>query len=218
MIGIFNANTDGLKGKFTISYLIKIFTWYEFKRLIGRYEKLRGCTFRDTPTHTLFGDIRCDGDKRLIFESHITQQLNYYYPSRWEFEFVFRNKAVQDAEIFHKVAQATITQIYAVLQLIYFIRRWLWCVPFRWLLPLWAEVFHGGKDVRNWGNWFVRNDICTEQAAKYAREHASKYSLGTVRTYLTRTNINNFTPTGILEMMLEAEIWGETIERYNKRV
>lgn len=212
MIGIFTANTDGLKAKFTLSFLIKPFTWYEFKQLIVKYDKLKDCTFKDTPTHTLFGDVKCDGEKRLIFESNLTQQLNYYYPSRWEFEFIHRHKVVYDPLLFHKVAQATITQTYAFLQLLYFVRMWFWNVPFKWLLPLWKK-FHGGKPTSLWGNWFVANDICTEQCAKYAREHASKYGLGMIRTYLFNRNINNFSPTNILEMMLEGERWGETIIR-----
>lgn len=213
MIGIFVANTDGFKRKFTLSFLIKLFTWYEFKQLVTKCDKLKGCTFKDTPTHTLFGDIKCDGEKRLIFESSLTQQLNYYYPSRWEFEFVSKHKRIYDPELFHKVAGATITQTYAILQLLYFVRRWFWCVPFKWLYPFWSWLFHGGKNIKLWGNWFVSNDICTEQCAKFARENASKYSLATIRTNLMKTNINNYSPTGILEMMLEAEVWGETIER-----
>lgn len=212
MIGIFVANTDGFKAKFTLSFLIKLFTWYEFKELIAKYDKLKGCTFRDTPTHTLFGDIKCDGDRRLIFESNLTQQLNYYYPSKWEFEFIHRHKVIYDPLLFHKIAQQTITQTYAVLQLIYFVRRWFWSVPFKWLLPLWSK-FHGNKPIKLWGNWFVSNDICTEQCAKFAREHASKYGLGKIRMNLLKTNINNYSPTGILEMMLEAELWGEVIQR-----
>ena len=181
--------------------------------MVAKCDQLKGCTFKDTPTHTLFGDIKCDGDRRLIFESNLTQQLNYYYPSRWEFEFIFRHKRVYDPLLFHKVSQATITQTYAVLQLIYFIRMWFWNVPFKWLLPLWSKVFHGGKPTSLWGNWFVKNDICTEQCAKYAREHASKYGLGIIRNYLFNRNINNFSPTNILEMMLEGEAMGETIRR-----
>jgi hypothetical protein len=214
MIGIFTANTDGIKGKFTLSFLIKLFTWYEFKGLIKNYpEKLGGCTFRDTPTHTLFGDIKCDGERRLIFESHLTQQLNYYYPCRWEFDFIFRHKVVYDPLLFHKVAQKTITQTYAILQLLYFVRRWFWCMPFKWLLPLWSKLFHGGKPITLWGNWFISNDICTEQCAKYATEMASKYALGKVKSILSKTNINNFSPSGILELWLESELWGETIRR-----
>lgn len=213
MIGIFTANTDGFKKKFTLSFLIKLFTWYEFKELVTNYDKLKGCTFKDTPTHTLFGDIRMDGEKRIIFESNLTQQLNYYYPCRWEFEFVFRHKRVYDPDLFHKVSGQTITQTYAFFQLLYFIRKWIWCVPFKRLLPLWSKIFHGGKDIALWGNWFVKNDICTEQCAKFAYEHTRKYAMGIVRTHLTKRNINNFSPSSILDMMLAAEKWGETIER-----
>ena len=221
MIGIFVANTSLKDGNwkriFTFSWYvsmsIKIFTWYEFKELIKKYPKLKDCTFKDTPTHTLFGDINCDGEERLIFESSVRQQLNYYYECRWEFEFLKNHRRIYDPVLFHKVSRKTIGQWYAVLQLIYFIRRWFWCVPFKWLLPTWAKLFHGGKNIKLWGNWFTFFDICTEQTAKFIREKADKYMLLITRKFLCLTNINNFSPTGILEIGLGTESVGESIER-----
>ena len=219
MIGIFVADTS-LRSKnwkriFTfnwyISILIKLFTWYKFKKLIKKYpDKLAGNKFKDTPTHVYVGRFLF-GKEYLIAESSLTQQLNYYYPARWEFEFVKNHKVIYDIDLFNEL-KPLIGNFYAVLQLIYFIRRWFWEVPFKWLYPL-GKKLHGNKEIGNWGNWFVWLWICAEIGAIWADKYHRKYFFPVISKHLRKTNTNNFCPTLILDMALEAEQAGEMITR-----
>ena len=80
----------------------------------------------------------------------------------WIFEFIdVPQKIINEA--MEEIKTEAINKAYAYLQLLYFPRRWFWeRAPFR-LYKFWSTKFHGGKDIRRWGNWFPQNWICSEE-------------------------------------------------------
>ena len=205
MIGIFTANTDGFKAKFTLSFAIKFFQYWYLKEFKKNHIGFNWMKMSDIPTHSLVGyDVGSTGEK-IIFESSKTQQLYPYYKSEYEFKF-----DVVDKELFWELVKKSIGNWYAFFQLYYFIKMAFWMTLFpRWFVNVWADVFHGGKHIFRWGNAFVSFQICTEQAYNLMQMYANKYNLGATHKELGTVNANNVMPLKLLDMCLNLRREGE---------
>lgn len=202
MIGIFVANTNGFKKKFTLSFAIKLVSYWYLKEFKQRNPEFNWMGINDISTHTLIGYDTGKTGEKIIFESSKTQQLRHYYKSEYEFEF----KDGVDVEIFWEVTKESIGNWYGVFQLYYFIRTAFWMIFFpKWFVKIWANLFHGGKHIFQWGNPFVWFQICTEQAYTYCDKEDKKYGYPSLREQLNRVNSNNVSPLLLLDMLLNAK-------------
>lgn len=192
MIGIY------VSPKGFISWAIKIFTYWYLKEFKERHLEYEWMKIKDIPTHSLIGwDMGLEGEK-IIFESSKTQQLHPYYKCKYEFEFQDGN----DVKLFWEMVHESIGDWYGVFQLYYFIKISVWMTLFKWLVPLWSEIFHGGKPILLWGNPFVWFRICTETCYEYLQKKTKKEKLPETERQLSRVNRNNVFPLLLLDMCL----------------
>lgn len=208
MIGIFTADTTGLKRKFTLSFAIKFFTYWYLKDFKLKHPEFKWMKLKDIPTHSVIGFDQGRKGNRIIFESSKTQQLYPYYKCNYEFVFAVGN----NVDLFWEVVNESVGKWYGIFQLWYFVKTWFWMTFFpKWFVKLWGKIFHGGKSILLWGNPFVWFQICTEQAYILMRKYEWNY--GFVETYrqLARANQNNIFPLLLLDMCLEIESSGEMI-------
>ena len=194
MIHFYSAKTDHLKWYkklINLSWWIKVFTHYQYPAI----------PFEQTFTHVSIGEDVTRGGKRLIFESYIVQMLNPYDNPRLTAHFVNNHIQINDAEIFWYIAENKKGRLYAVLQLIDFIRLWF-C----------NKVFK--KDPKN--VWFPKSDVCSEIGYASAIMHATKYNLSYLQSKLLTSNSNFYSPMRLYKILKEAECKGETIFEVNR--
>lgn len=202
MIGIFVARTDGFKAKFTLSFGIKLITYWELKEFKKRHPEFNWMKLKDIPTHALIGYDTGKTGQKYIFESSKTQRLYPYYKSKYEFYF----KDGIDVDVFLKVVRESVSKWYGVLQLYYFIRTAIWMtfIP-KWYLRFWSNTFHDGKSIRKWGNPFPAGKICTEQAHGYSSKMDKKYNYPSLKKQLNRVGADNSSPIFMFDILLSAK-------------
>ena len=202
MVGIFVANTDGFWRKFTFSFAIKFFTYWQLKDFKQRHPDYKWMKMRDIPTHALVGFDYGQTNEKMIFESSKTQQLYPYYLSKYEFYF----KNGVDIKLFWELVHESVGEWYGLFQNWYFVKTWYWETFYPdWFIKLWGKLFHGGKPILHWGNMFVASHICTEQAGNLCRKYDNKYNYPSLREEMSRASINNLTPLFVLDSLLSAE-------------
>lgn len=82
---------------------------------------------------------------------------------------------------------------YGFLQLLYFIRRWIWETKWVKILFGWLPRLLGKPaDVRQWNNWFVSGTICSELKWHYDEHIATKIGDDDWLKILHEWNSNNF--------------------------
>ena len=190
MIYFYSANTKNLKWykkPFSYSWWIKVFT---------SNERPEGMDWEDTPTHVSIGYDETLSGRKLIFESYVVQMLNPYDDPPVIFEFVKNHQALVDKDIFWQIVDAEKMKGYAFLQLIDFIRLWL----FNKILK------RDPKTV-----WFPKSSVCSEIGYTCSLKYANKYNLSNTRTRLLKSNSNFYHPTRLLNVLNEAENNGEGI-------
>ena len=202
MIGVFLANTDGFKRKFTLSFLIKCISYWYLKEFKLRHTDYNWMKLKDVPTHAIIGSDTGMTGRNIVFESAKIQQLRPYYKSKYEFNF----QDGVDVEIFWQVVDRSIGNWYAFLQLWYFIKTTIWMTFFpEWFVGVWSDAFHGGRNILRWGNPFPGSQICTEQAYIYCNLMDKKYIYPGLERELRSVNVNNVSPLKLFDILLSAE-------------
>ena len=193
MIHFYSANTKNLKWYkkiINLSWWIKVLTHYQFPSLL----------FDQTFTHVSIGEDVTRSGRRLIFESYIVQMLNPYDYPRITAHFVNNHVQINDAEIFWHIVDKKRGKPYAVLQLLDFIRLFIYNKLFK-------------KDPKN--VWFPQSDVCSEIGYASAIGHATKYNLSFLQSRLLTHNSNFYAPMRLYDMLMQAANRGEVIFEYN---
>lgn len=188
MIHFYSANTNfkWYKKPFSFRWWIKVFTHYEYPEI----------PFNKTFTHVSIGeDITLSG-RRLIFESFVVQMLNEYDEPDLTAHFVSNHNRITDRELFWGIVRAEHDKPYAFLQIIDFVRIWLWNKLFK-------------RDPKN--IWFPASSVCSELGYTLSYAYAKKYSLTTLRANLLKYNSNSYSPMRLYRILVEAEKRGEVI-------
>lgn len=119
-------------------------------------------------THTALGFFKYENHfNDVLFESIELQCTTLWNPNvKSEYE-IYQIKWYTQQEI-EKALWKTFVEFngtsYGFLQVLYFVRRYIWETPwikkyFGWI-PF--DVFGKPRDVRQWNNWFVGGTICSE--------------------------------------------------------
>lgn len=118
-------------------------------------------------THTALGFFKYEKhDNEVLFESNELQCTTLWYPNiKSEYE-IYKITWYTQEEIelaLWKTYEEYNGELYGFLQLLYFIRRYIWETEwikkyFSWL----PKLFGKPSDVRKWNNWFVGGTICSE--------------------------------------------------------
>jgi hypothetical protein len=188
MIHFYSADTNiaWYKKPFNLSWLIKVFTHFEFPEL----------SFDETFTHVSIGEDQTIGGKRLIFQSSLTQELNVYDNPKCTAYLVCENNKITSIDIFWDIVASQISKPYAFLQLIDFVRVWYWNKLFK----------HDPKNV-----WFPQNRVCSEQGYASIKNEADKYNVDGLSARLLKYNSNLYSPMRLYRVLKEAEKRGEVI-------
>jgi len=194
MIHFYSANTSQLKWyqkPFNLSWLIKLFTHWELPEI----------PFEEIFTHVSIGEDVTISGRRLIFESYLVQMLNPYDNPKLTAHFVSNHSQVSDREIFWDIIGREHGKPYGFLQLIDFVRSWLWNKIFK-------------RDPKN--VWFPSSSVCSELGYTASEMYGRKYSLLVLRAKLMRYNSNFYSPMRLYRILSEAEKSGEVIFEVNK--
>lgn len=186
MIHFYCAETKGIKKYFGLSWWIKFFTRFEYPEF----------KLNDVFTHVSIGEDITQSGRRLIFESYVVQMLNPYDDPKLTARFVKDHIEVIDRDIFWHIVDKEHSKPYAFLQLLDFIRVWLWRKLFK-------------KDPKN--VWFPASSVCSEIGYTSAILHATKYALPFLRAQLLTSNSNFYSPMRLYRLLKEAEHFGEII-------
>ena len=110
--------------------------------------------------------------------------------------WVFRIKDVSDdlkQEALQYIYNKLSGKLYGFLQLLYFVRRWIWETKWFKFLFGWIPRFLGKPDdVRIWNNWFVKGTICSELKWHYDYFIAERIEDNDWLNTLKEWNSNNF--------------------------
>ena len=192
MIHFYSADTVQIKWykkMFSLSWWIKVFTHYQYPSI----------PFEKTFTHVSIGEDKTVTGRRLIFESYLVQMLNKYDYPVITFHFVNNHIEINDAEIFWQIVDREHNKLYAVLQLIDFIRLWFF-----------NRVFKRDPETV----WFPQSSVCSEIGYKAAIDYATKYNLSYLQSRLLTANSNFYSPMRLYAILLEGTKHGETIMEF----
>lgn len=196
--GIVTADTKGWKRKFTLSYLIKVFTWYIIKPEVREYFGLN--SIEDCPNHSIVFGERTKTNEVLIFEANKTMELNYFkvaYPNDGvkKFSYVVNHIAGRDMNAFKLLVQDKSGKLYPLWEFINFIRRALWWWIFR-------------RDIKGAHQYFAWLDVCSELVARDMDNH----NLPKAKEELRKINFNVLAPADLLNIAYIGILAGEIIE------
>lgn len=196
--GIYTAPTKGWK-KLSLSYAIKLFTYFHFTKEAKEYFKIKG--IEDTPTHAVvYGEFTETGE-RLIFEANKTMELNYlsftYGDSQnmMEFGYVVKHRQVRDLDAFKRLVKNKANNLYGFWEWLNYIRRALWWWIFR-------------RDIKGTHQYFAWLDVCSELVARDMMEH----NLPKVINELSKINFNVISPVDLLNIAYIGIKEGEIID------
>lgn len=195
--GIFTANTKGWK-KFSLSYAIKLFTWYIIKPEVRQYFGLEG--IEDCPTHSVVFGERTKSNEILILEANKTMELSYFriaYPNDGmrKFSYVINHIAGRDMDAFKSLVKDKINNLYGIWEYFNFLRRALWWWIFR-------------RDIKGSHQYFAWLDMCSELVARDMDNH----NLPKVKEELRKINFNVLAPADLLNIAYTGIYAGEIIE------
>jgi len=110
--------------------------------------------------------------------------------------WIFRIEDVSDEllqEALKHIYDKYSAKLYGFLQLLYFVRRWVWETKWVKLLFGWMPRLIGKPvDVRQWNNWFVKGTICSELKWHYDYFIAERIEDNDWLDILEEWNSNNF--------------------------
>lgn len=195
--GIFTANTKGWR-KFSLSYLIKLFTWYIIKPEVRKYFGLE--SIEDCPTHSVVFGERTKSNEILILEANKTMELSYFriaYPNDGmrKFSYVINHIAGRDMDAFKSLVKDKINNLYGIWEYFNFLRRALWWWIFR-------------RDIKGSHQYFAWLDMCSELVARDMDNH----NLPKVKEELRKINFNVLAPADLLNIAYTGIYAGEIIE------
>jgi len=191
MINFYSANlkVQGFWSRI-FSGAIKFFTAFEYPAI----------PWKEGFSHnSLNGDTTSSGDT-LIFQSSLTQELNYWDSPTVTFYLLNDGEIIQDVRLFHKIAKSQVGKPYGFLQIIDFIRVWYYNKLFK-------------RDPKN--VWFPQNRVCSEQAYTLIMETAVEYNKPRVINLLRKYNSNLYSPMRIYRVCKQIEAVGDGLFFYN---
>lgn len=183
--GVYTASTKGFKKKFTLSYGIKLFTYYILKKEVKQYFGIK--SLEDTPTHAIIYGEKTAMDQ-LIFEANPTMQLKYdpygADAGMKKFSYLVMGKQVRDNLAFKNVTKEKVGKIYPFWEFLNFIRRAFWWWLFR-------------RDIKGAHQYFTWLDVCSELVAKDIVLHPLKKT----KQELQKIDFNVFSPADLLNVL-----------------
>lgn len=161
------------------------------------YSKLQVIFTRMKWTHTALGFFRFDGKlDQTLFESKELQSVSLWKPGVPSEYVIYQIKWYTQEEIETALWKTFIEyngEPYGFLQILYFVRRYIWETKwikkyFGWL----PRLFGKPDDVRHWNNWFVGGTICSELFYNLMHNLNEIRYNPKLREMLRKWNKNNF--------------------------
>lgn len=180
---------------------IILYAQFEPKLLTTNYReafgRLQQIFTRMKWTHTAMGFFPFAGkNAKTIFESNEIQDVTLWYPKIKAEYSIYQIKWYTQAEIEEALWKAFLEyngEIYGFLQLLYFVRRYIW--ETKWIKKYfgwWPKLRGKPSDIRQWNNWFVGGTICSELFYGVMNNlNKIRYNPGVDRM-LKKWNKNNF--------------------------
>ena len=133
------------------------------------FGKLQQIFTRKKWTHTAMGFFPFVGhpDVETLFESNEIQDVTLWDPTGTTEYEIYKIKWYTELEIeqaLWKAFEEYNGELYGFIQIVYFVRRWIW--ETKWIKKLFwwipTKIFGKSNDIRQWNNWSVGGTICSE--------------------------------------------------------